>query len=139
MDNETVKWCCKICGYVAKEKGEAHACAKIHALIYNTDNEPEPRSGVDKLMRKIVAHIDDELKIFARTDPDADNIHPRMLCAITVTNVILNIFERMVHEGILPHVKRQMMIELLHNISAMTMEGFGEILREEVKRHTKMN
>lgn len=139
MDEQNVKWCCKICGYVAKEKGEAHPCAKVHAIVYNTDDEPAPRSGVDSMMRKIVAHVETELKEFAQNDPDADNIHPRMLCAITATNVILNIFERMVSDGILPHVKRQMMIELLHNISAMTMEGFGEVLREEVKRHTKMN
>lgn len=139
MDKENVMWCCKICGYVAKEKGEAHECATIKAIVYNADNEPEPRSAVDSMMRKIVAHVEAELTVFAMNETESDKIHPRMLCAITVTNVILNIFNRLVSDGILPHVKRQMMIELLHNIQAMTMEGFGEILREEVKRHTKMN
>ena len=134
MSDSEQKYRCKICGFITATIGEKHQCGKVDALIYRVDDEPEPRSSVDSLMRRIVRFTETELRTFVTNDPEADKIHPRLLCAMTATNVILNMFESMVDENLIPHVKRHMMIELLDNICSMTMQGYGEILRHEVKR-----
>lgn len=134
MTENVQKYCCKICGFVTETIGEPHCCAKIDALVYNTENEPEPRSNVDALMRRIIKFVESELRTFVTNDPEAEKIHPRLLCSMTATNMILNMFDSLVSDSLLPHVKRHMMIELLHNITEMTMQGFGAILQAEVKR-----
>jgi predicted nucleic acid-binding OB-fold protein len=124
---------CTICGHVTDDIKKKHDCATINALIYNADNEPEPRSNVDKLMRKIVKSIQDHLVEFANTpDDESDQIHPRMLCAMTSTNVILNIFNEMVDQKLSPHTRRAMLAELLETISGMTMQGLDAVIKASI-------
>lgn len=111
-----MQYLCRVCGYVAKEKGEKHPCGSIKVLVHEADNPPPALSKLDGMMRKIIGSVDTHLKDYVNTGgEEVDKIHPRMLITIIASNIIMNLFLN-IYDNKAP--------------TSDILKGFDELMRE---------
>lgn len=131
------KFICKTCGFVTENKGEKHPCARVEAIIHNHDENPEPRSGVDALVRKIIFHLKNELNLWIKNNPDEVNkIHPRMLVNIILTNILLNLFMDAWDINAPMKETRESFSACLEDVCEMSMNGLNALLAAQADTKT---
>jgi hypothetical protein len=134
--NETKRYECQVCGYESNISNEEHECGRVMGIVYEKGQEPKPRNHIDKLMRTIVNNVKEQLIEYSK-HPDAEQVHPRMLCALIGCNVIVNLFNDMVSEKPTIEQRKHMLTELLATITDMSLQGLDAVNEAQLQHETK--
>jgi hypothetical protein len=130
-----MRFMCKVCGHRTHDPKDSHDCAQISAIIHK--GEFKPRNPVDECIAKCVKDVKNNLLDFVDNHPNhASKIHPKMLIALAISNITMNMFVEGFDQSV-PFTELKKELESLLKEISQLANGGVDALYMAMKTDTK--